>query len=139
VVEVSEQDIMDWEILANRNGHIACTHGGESLAGLVAALNRKLVGKDEVAVLDSTAHVLKFAGFQDMYFNRSFPEGYNITPKAEMINAPVYVHPADLDQVPAAGKPLKGPELERFVRRVTAEIAHALGLQASTPKRGIKR
>jgi threonine synthase len=28
-VEVSEQDIMDWEIAANRNGHIACTHGGD--------------------------------------------------------------------------------------------------------------
>jgi threonine synthase len=139
VVEVSEQDIMDWEIRANRNGHIACTHGGESLAGLVAALNRNLVGKNDVAVLDSTAHVLKFAGFQDMYFTRSFPQDYNITPKAEMINAPVYVHPADLAHVPAAGKPLKGPEFERFVQRVTEEIAHALGLHASTPNRGIIR
>jgi len=36
-VEVSEQSIMDWELTANRNGHIACNHGGESLAGLVEA------------------------------------------------------------------------------------------------------
>ncbi|MCP3951750.1 MAG: threonine synthase, partial [Desulfobacterales bacterium] len=32
--EVTEQEIMDWELNANRNGHIACTHGGECLAGL---------------------------------------------------------------------------------------------------------
>jgi threonine synthase len=37
-VEVTEQAIMDWELLANRNGHIACTHGGECLAGLVEAI-----------------------------------------------------------------------------------------------------
>ena len=29
-VEVPEQAIMDWQLWANRNGHIACTHGGES-------------------------------------------------------------------------------------------------------------
>jgi threonine synthase len=33
--EVQEQAIMDWELTANRNGHIACTQGGETLAGLV--------------------------------------------------------------------------------------------------------
>ena len=36
-VEVMEQAIMDWQLQANRNGHVACTHGGESLAGLAAA------------------------------------------------------------------------------------------------------
>ena len=36
-VEVAEQAIMDWQLLANRSGHVACTHGGESLAGLVTA------------------------------------------------------------------------------------------------------
>ena len=34
---VAEQQIMDWQLTANRNGHVACTHGGEALAGLVAA------------------------------------------------------------------------------------------------------
>ena len=67
-VEVSEQDIMDWEIAANRNGHIACTHGGESLAGLLAAKARGIIDSRDIAVLDSTAHALKFAGFQEMYF-----------------------------------------------------------------------
>ena len=43
VVEVTEQAIMDHMLLANRNGHIACTQGGESLAGLVKALAEKKV------------------------------------------------------------------------------------------------
>src|SRR4030042_299242 len=34
VVRVTEQEIMDSMIIANRNGNIACTQGGESMAGL---------------------------------------------------------------------------------------------------------
>jgi threonine synthase len=130
-VEVSEQDIMDWEIAANRNGHIACTHGGESLAGLLAAKARGIIGSLDIAVLDSTAHALKFSGFQEMYFAQRFPSDYEITPKPEMINTPVYVHPQDLEQVPLPGKPLQGEELKRFVKRVAAEIARRLGLENS--------
>ncbi len=33
IVEVSEQEIMDSMLRANRNGHIACTQGGECLPG----------------------------------------------------------------------------------------------------------
>ena len=73
-VEVTEQEIMDWELIANRRGHIACTHGGECLAGLVAAGNAGLVANRETAVIDSTAHALKFSGFQDMYFQGAFPK-----------------------------------------------------------------
>jgi len=128
-VEVREQDIMDWEIVANRNGHIACTHGGESLAGLLAAKRRGLVGSRDVAVLDSTAHALKFAGFQEMYFAQEFPADYKISPKQELCNAPAYIHPADLEKVPAPGRPLNGKDFERFVTRVADEIAGRLGLQ----------
>jgi threonine synthase len=131
-VEVSEQDIMDWEIAANRNGHIACTHGGESLAGLLAAKARGIIGSQEIAVLDSTAHAIKFSGFQEMYFAQQFPADYHITPKPELANAPVYVHPPDLDQVPAPGKPLEGEELKRFVNRVAGEIARRLNLKKSS-------
>ncbi len=128
-VEVSEQDIMDWEIAANRNGHIACTHGGESLAGLLAAKKRGIVDRQDIAVLDSTAHAIKFAGFQEMYFAQQFPADYNIAPKQDLINAPVYVHPADLEKVPAPGKPLQGKDFERFVTRVAEEIAGKLNLK----------
>lgn len=128
-VEVSEQDIMDCQISANRNGHIACTHGGESLAGLLAAKNRGIVDSRDIAVLDSTAHAIKFAGFQEMYFEQKFPPDYNISPKQDLINAPIYVHPADLEKVPAPGKPLDGKEFERFAARVAEEIAGMLDLQ----------
>jgi len=127
-VEVSEQDIMDCQISANRNGHIACTHGGESLAGLLAAKNRGIVDSRDIAVLDSTAHALKFAGFQDMYFARQFPPDYNISPKQDLINAPIYVQPGDLEKVPAPGRPLDGEDLERFVARTAEEIAKMLDL-----------
>jgi len=128
-VEVSEQDIMDWEIAANRNGHIACTHGGESLAGLLAAKAQGVIDDQDIVVLDSTAHALKFAGFQDMYFEQKFPADYNICPKQDLINAPLYVRPENLDRVPAPGSPLTGAAFERFVTRTAAEIAARLDLK----------
>lgn len=126
--EVPEQAIMDWALLANRNGHIACTHGGESLAGLVAARAQGIIGESDIAVIDSTAHALKFSGFQEMYFEKSFPAEYNISPNPDYINAPVLIHPEDLEQVPAPGKPLKEDEFKKFVKRVSEEIARALNL-----------
>ena len=128
-VETEEQDIMDWELIANRNGHIACTHGGESLAGLVSALQTGIVDKSETAIIDSTAHALKFAGFQDMYFENKFPEDFKIQPKPALTNKPVYVHPTDLKSVPAPGRPLEGEELAHFVTRIAEEIAAALDLK----------
>jgi len=128
-VEVTEQEIMDWELIANRNGHIACTHGGESLAGLVAAIEQGNAAPHETAVLDSTAHALKFAGFQQMYFERQFPPEFKIRPRSELINAPRYVQPADLQSVPAPGKPLRDEAMERFIDRTASEIARSLSLK----------
>jgi threonine synthase len=128
-VEVSEQAIMDWELKANRNGHIACTHGGESLAGLVQAIETGDVKPDEIAVVDSTAHALKFSGFQDMYFTQSFPSEFKVTPNPALINAPVYVHPPGLEKVPQPGKPLNHAELKQFVQRISDEIAAQLTLR----------
>jgi threonine synthase len=128
-VEVTEQAIMDWEIIANRNGHIACTHGGESLAGLVEALRRGVIDQNDTAVIKSTAHALKFAGFQEMYFEQRFPPEFDIKPDPDLINVPVYVHPKDLKQVPAPGKPLTDSALNTFVRRVSEDIAGILDLQ----------
>jgi threonine synthase len=114
-VEVAEQDIMDWQLTANRNGHIACTHGGESLAGLRVALKR-VVAPGETAIVDSTAHALKFSGFQDMYFQNSFPDGFAVRPDPALVNQPRYVHPKHLKQVPAPGKPLD-PEAFSHLRK----------------------
>jgi threonine synthase len=120
---------MDCEIAANRNGHISCTHGGESLAGLLAAKKQGIIDGQDIAVLDSTAHALKFAGFQEMYFTRKFPVDYNISPDPNLINAPIYVHPRDLDKVPTTGEPLTGEDFKRFVKRMAEEIATMLDLK----------
>ncbi len=129
VVAVSEQQIMDCQLTANRNGHIACTHGGETLAGLLAAQNRGVVDGKDIAVLDSTAHALKFSGFQDLYFANRFPKDFEITPDPALINRPELIHPADLSQVPAPGAPIEGEAFQRFVRRTAEEIAARLDLQ----------
>jgi threonine synthase len=130
-IQVSEQAIMDWHLQANQNGHIACTHGGECLAGLKQAVDQGIADPSAEAVIDSTAHALKFAGFQDMYFENRFPPEFEVTPNPDLINAPVYVHPEKLDQVPAPGRPLFGAAFDRFVREVTRTIAEDLSL---TPK-----
>ena len=88
VVQVTEQAIMEGMLQANRNGHIACTQGGECLAGLKRARQLGLIDADETAVLDATAHMLKFIGFQDMYFSNTFPPEYGVTPDMTLANAP---------------------------------------------------
>jgi threonine synthase len=97
VVQVSEQEIMDSMLLANRHGHIADTQGGESLAGFRVALKEKLVTQGEVAVLDSTAHHLKFISFQQMYFENTFPPEFEVTPKPEYQNRPQLLTPKTAD------------------------------------------
>jgi threonine synthase len=129
--EVEEQAIMDWQLTANRNGHIACTQGGETLAGLVAAKKRGIVGQDDVVVLNATAHALKFAGFQAMYFENRFPPEFEITPKESLQNAPRLVRPKDLDTVPTPDKPLEGKDFDRFVQRTAEAIAEELKIERS--------
>lgn len=128
-VEVAEQEIMDWQLTANRNGHIACTHGGEALAGLKAALGQGLVDTGMTAIVDSTAHALKFSGFQELYFQNRFPEGFAIRPNPALINRPRHIHPPHLKQVPEPGRPLEGEALAAFVTAVARQIAAELGLK----------
>ncbi len=104
VVEVTEQEIMDHMLTANRHGHVVCTQGGEGVAGLRRALERKVVEPGMTLVVDSTSHQLKFADFQQKYFDGSLPAEYGVTPREELRNAPV--------RLPAS----------------TAEIARFLGL-----------
>ncbi|MBI4794897.1 MAG: threonine synthase [Deltaproteobacteria bacterium] len=118
VIEVTEQEIMDSMLLANRAGHIACTQGGESLAGYRAALKEGLIAKSEVGVLDATAHHLKFIGFQQMYFDNAFPPEFEVTPKPEYQNRPQLLTPKTED--PA-----------RKTADLATQIAALLGL---TPK-----
>jgi threonine synthase len=128
VVQVAEQAIMDSMLLANQNGHVACTQGGESLAGLRTALGMGIVRLGETAVLDSTAHALKFADFQNQYYQNGFGPEFRITPKDELKNHPVAIVPEGLTALPAPGHPLAPEDMAAYVQAVGREIARRLGL-----------
>ncbi|HPC48331.1 MAG TPA: threonine synthase, partial [Deltaproteobacteria bacterium] len=70
-------------------GHVVCTQGGESIAGLRKALAHGLLPPCRTYVVDSTSHHLKFATFQERYFTDTLDPDYGITPRDELKNAPV--------------------------------------------------
>ena len=119
VVQVTEQQIMDAMIEANRHGHIACTQGGECLAGLRNARALNLIDGNEHAVLDATAHSLKFSGFQDMYFNNTFPASYGVQPRLELANKPVLLLPENARE---------GKNVEEYARLGAEAVVAQLGL-----------
>ncbi|MGM0417725.1 MAG: threonine synthase [Thermodesulfobacteriota bacterium] len=127
-ISVSEQEIIDNQLIANRNGHIACTHGGETLAGLRKAVLEKRIDKNTTAVIDSTAHALKFSGFQDMYFNRSIPDEYEIIPKESLINLPSLIEAEHIKSFPASGKLLSDDDMNDFICKTGRKIAEKLNL-----------
>jgi threonine synthase len=128
VVEVTEQSIMDHMLLANRNGHIACTQGGESLAGLVKALAGKKVSRREKAVLNATAHALKFSGFQEMYFQDSFPAEFGIRPKKKLQNHPVSAGLNRVKSFHVNGGWISDSEYKVFIEKTALNIAKLLGI-----------
>jgi threonine synthase len=129
VVQVTEQEIMDSMMIANRNGNVACTQGGESMAGFRKAIEKGFVRRGETGILDSTAHMLKFLTFQDMYFQDTFPPEFGVTPRQELKNAPSLIKPKKLERFPQPGKPLQGEDMKRFVDETAAEIGRILGLK----------
>jgi threonine synthase len=120
---------MDSMLIANRNGNIACTQGGESMAGLRRAIQAGFVDQGEVGILDSTAHMLKFVTFQEMYFQNGFAPEFNVKPKSELKNAPTLVKPKRVAKYPEPGKPLQEEEMRNFVHEMTKEIAKILDLK----------
>ena len=120
VVRVTEQAIMDAMLLANRHGHIACTQGGECLAGLLAATEQGLLDRDEFAVLDATAHSLKFSGFQSMDFENTFPPAYGVTPDPTLINRPEAVLTEERKQALTP---------DEFTREAASAVARRAGLR----------
>ncbi len=128
VVEISEQEIMDSMLVANRNGHIACTQGGECLAGIRKAVAEKKVDPNRRAILDSTAHALKFAVFQEKYFSDRFEPEFEVVPRAELRNAPLSVTLPKSVPNPAAGK-LEPDDFGKFVRYASDAVAEILGLK----------
>ncbi len=120
VVQVTEQQIMDAMITANRRGHIACTQGGECLAGAVRARELGLVSDQEMCILDATAHQLKFIDFQTMYFQDTFPPEFGVTPRGELANAPeLVIEPKRKEQLDA----------KEYVAEAAANVVKRLGLE----------
>lgn len=128
VARVSEQEIMDAMLFANRNGHVACTQGGECLAGIRKQVAAGRLPKDAEAVLDATAHALKFATFQDKYFNDSFEPEYGIVPRKELQNTPALVTPGAGIPVPKPGQALVPEDFQAFVQATAETIAKILKL-----------
>ena len=91
VISVSESEIMEGMLTANRHGHVVCTQGGESVAGLKKALSEQIISPDRRFVLDSTSHQLKFASFQQMYFDDAFDPDYGIQTRGELKNKPTFL------------------------------------------------
>lgn len=129
VCQVSEQEIMDWQLVANRNGHIACTQGGESLAGLVKAYKTGLISDTETAVIDSTAHAIKFSEFQNQYFEELISDEYKIVSDRRYINLPSLVVPSDPELIPSQEKRLEKDQLTAFVNDISDQIAKRLDLK----------
>ncbi|HYA43756.1 MAG TPA: threonine synthase [Syntrophobacteraceae bacterium] len=128
IVEVSEQDIMDSMLFANRNGHIACTQGGECLAGIRKAAAENKIDKKRTAILDATAHTLKFADFQNKYLNDAFEPEFEVVPRPELLNAPLSLRLPDSVPSPARGKLAPG-EFKQFVEYASSKIAGILDLK----------
>lgn len=129
VVQVTEQEIMDAMLLANRNGHIACTQGGECLAGFRRAVSDGLVPDNKVGVLDATAHALKFAVFQEKYFEDRFEPEFGVVPKEELRNRPVLVRPPQGVPCPVPGTAMDSESFRAFVTATGDAVASVLGLR----------
>ncbi len=129
-IDVSEQEIMDAMLTANRNGHIACTQGGECLAGIRKAVREGRVDRDRAAVLDATAHALKFAVFQEKYFDDAFEPEFEIVPRKELQNRPTLISPPAGVPTPRQGATLDAEAMNRFIEYTGQAIARELGLRA---------
>ena len=120
VVQVEEQQIIEGMLIVNKHGHIACTQGGECFAGMLKARELNIIEKDEVCVLDATAHSLKFLKFQQMYFDDSFPQDYEIVPKDELKNFPKLI--LDVSEKKSLSK-------DTFYQKAVENIVRELGLE----------
>ncbi len=102
------------------------------MAGLAEAIARGIIGPGDTAVVDSTAHALKFSMFQDMYFSDSFDPAFEVKPDPSLRNEPLDVVPEGLKAYPAPGAPLEGELLKDFVKATADDIAALLGLDGKT-------
>ncbi|MDR0549354.1 MAG: threonine synthase [Deltaproteobacteria bacterium] len=126
-VEVTEEAIMEGMIKANRRGLPVCTQGGEGLAGLKAALAKGLITPSDRAIIDSTAHALKFMDFQNAYFEGRLAQEYGVPTRSELTNRPLELEVKG--PKPDGQNPLSPSDRQKFVETTALEIAKQLGLK----------
>ena len=119
IMQVTEQDIIDSMLKANSHGHIACTQGGESFAGMLEAKKQGLISEHTHCILDSTAHHLKFIGFQEDYYNDALGE-FGIIAKKELQNHPMSI---------LSEKEKNETALSEYITKAAKEIINKLSLQ----------
>ena len=71
-VQVTEQAIMDWQLIANKNGHIACTQGEKALQGLYRRLNKTLLQIKKLPYLTQQHMPLNFQNFRICILNQKY-------------------------------------------------------------------
>jgi len=81
-----------------------------------------------IGILDSTAHMLKFATCQEKDFEDSFEPAFEVVPDPNLKNAPVQLTVEDQKPSPQPGKPLKGREMDEFIAHMAEKIANILHL-----------
>jgi threonine synthase len=129
VVQVTESEIMEHMIRANRAGLTVCTQGGEALAGLAAAVRLGLVRPGERALVDSTAHALKFADFQAAYWAGGLEDDYGVRTDPALVNRPLDLDLTGLPR-PEPGRSQSPADRAAYVAAAALAVARALGLTA---------
>ena len=79
--------------------------------------------------MDSTAHALKFAEFQNRYFEDAFESDFEIEPRSDLKNLPKFICPSTLTHLPEPGIQLEPEEFQAFVQAAAQEIAGVLDLK----------
>lgn len=109
VEQATEDELADAVARADRTGMYNCPHTGVALAALEKLVARKVIGKDQRAVVISTAHGLKFTEFKQAYHQRSLAD---VT--SRQANVPIEL-PADVDAVRRAVDARLGDHGDSFV------------------------
>jgi threonine synthase len=128
VVEVSETQIMEGMLEANRLGHPICTQGGECLAAFGILAGRGEFSPSDMVVLDSTAHFLKFMEFQNAYYEDGLKNPYGVESKGKYKNAPKALKLKGR-KTPGAGRTLSAAEYQDYLNSAADEIAEIMGME----------
>jgi threonine synthase len=128
VVQVTESEIMEQMMRANRAGLTVCTQGGEGLAGLAAALGQGLIRPEERVLVDSTAHALKFADFQAAYRDGGLERDYGIRTDPALVSQPLNIDLAGAPQ-PEPGRAQSPEDRAAYAAAAAGAVARALGLK----------